>query len=131
MAETTNDEEALRVKCEGKSDEALGPPRKLSPDQADVGCEHESGDKDRTTIDQAQQATVSDPDKPYSAFTTREKWGIIVLISLASIFSLVLEDHITIRRVLTDDIVQYRRISTPLRYRPWPKLSTCRLSRSI
>ena len=92
MAETTNDEEALRIKSEtGPKCEEDAPGRGLVPnDQRGViGSDDNdhNGIERVSTLGETHDVPATTPDKPYSAFSSKEKWAIIVLISLASVFS--------------------------------------------
>jgi hypothetical protein len=100
-----------------------------SPHQ--IACDIDTavrGDSERIEL-----GTLSQPDagkeKAYSCFSRREKWGIISLISLASIFSLVaFLDPAIIFAELTD---RYLPIFIPQLYRPWLTLSMYLSRRSI
>lgn len=104
MAEAVNDEEALRVKDEPKRNEAPSSPVQHSSRSETTRTCHQEGNDDGgapvLTTSQPDPKATTLAEKPYSAFTPREKWGIITLISLASIFSFVylvfhLCDHLT------------------------------------
>lgn len=91
MAETVNDEEAIQLKrLEGQRD-----PRNRGPLQSgevESAGDGEDGRSLSASLEEPAIAVARDvvSEKAYSSFTPREKWGIIVLISMASIFSYVL-----------------------------------------
>lgn len=94
MAETTNDEEALRIESEIKREAGTPAGAQVQDDQPQASPDYTAtDDHEDTDVGRAWPAAKSlnvpaeIPDKPYSSFSSKEKWVIIVLISLASVFS--------------------------------------------
>lgn len=90
MAGTVNQEEALRIKSEPKLEEAPvhGQAKEGQFEQnSDILDQHHRDGTDLATDIEGQDEAVAVQEKPYSAFTSGEKWIIIILISLASVFS--------------------------------------------
>lgn len=92
MAATADEAEALRINNEGKSVEDASRLRSAQDDQSisdpvNTG-HHEPTPEERGSASiESQTGQDECSEKPYSSFSTREKWVIIVLISLASVFS--------------------------------------------
>jgi len=95
MAETINEEAALKIKSESEQQRGGAKPHgQVEEKQPQSGASTDSiGDHGHTDVERAstpveiQDGQATRSDKPYSAFSSKEKWVIIVLISLASVFS--------------------------------------------
>jgi hypothetical protein len=84
MAEAPNDEEALALEAE----EGLSSPVRDTPGDPEQGNKEGKEAVPFPSLE-ATATNLSNAGRPYSCFTEKQKWFIIVLSALAGIFSWV------------------------------------------
>lgn len=94
MAEIVHDDEAIQLKSREGQKETLDTEVEAQDESSVTSRSGVEEDEHGRTINSRSATAPTVPsalvaETPYSTFTPKEKWGIIVLISMASIFSSV------------------------------------------